>query len=134
MGRKEVIVDTRVNVWGQMSTTNFDFQVCAITCYDEGTLKLHLDGAKHKKKLEAPPSSAKCCDICEVKCPNEEAFKLHVEGAKHKKKLEAPPSSAKFCDVCEVNCPNEESFKLHVDGAKHKKKCEAPKIAKFCEV
>lgn len=78
-------------------------EVCQIPCMNEQLLRLHLEGKKHKAKLqelelsrrsdqgEIPAGWSKLyCEICRVWCIDECSFEQHVEGKKHKLQALAP--------------------------------------------
>ncbi|PON68913.1 Zinc finger, U1-type [Parasponia andersonii] len=74
------------------------FEVCRIPCMNEQLLRLHLEGKKHKAKLqdlelsrrrseqgEIPADWSKLhCELCQVWCIDECSLKQHVEGRRRK--------------------------------------------------
>ena len=111
-----------------------DCSICNITLIGEAQYNAHLEGKKHKKKMESPNKSENQskfqCELCNVEIMGEEQYNKHLEGKKHKKKLETPNKSenqTKFlCELCNVEILGEDQYNKHLEGKKHKKKVENP--------
>ena len=111
-----------------------DCSICNISLIGEAQYNAHLEGKKHKKKMESPNKSESQskfqCDLCNVEIMGEEQYNKHLEGKKHKKKLETPNKSenqTKFqCELCNVEILGEDQYNKHLEGKKHKKMLESP--------
>ena len=111
-----------------------DCTICNITLIGEAEYNTHLEGKKHKKKVESQNKSENQskfqCELCNVEMVGEEQYNAHLEGKKHKKKVESPNKSenqSKFqCELCNVEIMGEEQYNKHLEGKKHKKKLETP--------
>jgi hypothetical protein len=79
-------------------------KVCQVHCSGAFNLKQHVEGRKHKEKIE------------------------ELEGARHREKLHVLeygkgggeiPNQPKWCKLCKLWCPCEYNFKQHLEGQKH---------------
>ncbi|KAJ6645886.1 Zinc finger matrin-type protein 3 [Pseudolycoriella hygida] len=93
--------------------------LCSVFVTSQAHMQLHLQGAKHAKKLRAagaPPYSAdgqdtilQSIDIKQSK-PNPKKRDISIYRT---------PSGLFYCKPCDVTIPNELLFHQHLDGKKH---------------
>ena len=73
----------------------YDCTICKVQCNTQEVLNVHLQGSKHKKKLESLNNtqthgrSSFYCEICNVDCLSQDPYNMHLAGKKHKKKVSA---------------------------------------------
>ncbi|KAJ4713107.1 Zinc finger, U1-type [Melia azedarach] len=110
--------------------------ICNVPCSSAYNYKQHIDGRKHKAKLEELKFDGKLankqrwCQVCKVWCMDDILFKMHLNGKKHKGELQKArcrskdsgeiAKQQKWCSVCQVWCMDNTSFKMHLNGKKHK--------------
>ncbi|XP_031255992.1 zinc finger RNA-binding protein-like isoform X2 [Pistacia vera] len=116
--------------------------ICNVPCHGTRNYKQHLDGQKHKAKLQnmklhrndvgqcsKEANQQRWGKVCNTGCTSAELFKQHLCGKKHKVelgKLECArkdsgdlPKQPKYCKLCDLWCPNEDAYKMHLEGKRH---------------
>ena len=124
-------------------------KVCQVPCSDPNCLKQHLQGKKHRDRLQNLTPSTNIgeegakpetrtddlfCKICQVPCSGLKSLKQHLRGQKHRDRLQnLTPSTytaeegAKqrlWCELCKIWCMNKISLEDHLKGQKHKSKAQ----------
>lgn len=64
-------------------TQDFFCELCNIICTSQETLDFHLEGKKHKHKVEVIENQT-YCPMCNSRSTNAHGYQLHINGAKHK--------------------------------------------------
>ena len=66
----------------------YECTICNVTITGEAQYNAHLEGKKHKGKLEKPQNQGQFqCDFCQVTIMGEDQYNAHLVGKKHKKKV-----------------------------------------------
>ena len=78
----------------QVPTQHFRCEICNVEVQNEGQYSSHLEGKKHKKKVENPNQSYENnvqskfqCEFCNVTICGEAQYNSHLVGKKHQKKV-----------------------------------------------
>ncbi|XP_059444531.1 uncharacterized protein LOC132176365 [Corylus avellana] len=117
---------------------NLFCEVCQVHCSGAFSLKQHVEGRKHKGKIEElehirkyggeKANQLQWCELCNISCMNETLLEQHLQGARHREKLQELESGKgggeilnqpKWCKLCKLWCPCEYNFKQHLEGHKH---------------
>lgn len=93
--------------------------MCQVLCSGAFNLRQHLEGRKHKGKIEELEHIRKC---------GGEKANQHLQGARYREKLQELEYGKdggevlnwpKWCELCKLWCPSEYDFKQHLEGQKH---------------
>ncbi|MBA0718339.1 hypothetical protein Golax_006093 [Gossypium laxum] len=117
---------------------HFYCEVCQVPCSCSLNYKNHLNGKKHKVKLQElkfgrKDSDEDCemenpkprCELCNIWCVDANALKQHLAGKKHKKMqgkvatVEGDIGEQLKCELCGIGCPSKDLLHLHFNGKKH---------------
>ncbi|PIN27000.1 hypothetical protein CDL12_00218 [Handroanthus impetiginosus] len=107
-------------------------ELCQVSCSSVLTLQQHLNGRRHKAKMEwTRIKGMPSCDVCQIWCTDYKSMEMHLKGQKHKEKVQELEQCKKnggdsvvkkkpiLCELCLVHCMNEELFEMHIKGRSH---------------
>ncbi|XP_050221108.1 uncharacterized protein LOC126671383 [Mercurialis annua] len=120
---------------------------CQISISGYSNYIQHIDGRKHKLKLEELKFSRGShdtisdlsnqrfsCDLCKIWCTNRNLLEAHLEGQKHKSALVKADLAKNIgvqiviqqprCELCNITCSDEQLLMMHFQGKKHKAKLQ----------
>jgi len=119
----------------RMETLNaFYCKTCDRQFYFNSTWNAHINGIRHKEKLEAP-NNPFYCNICETQCMNKSTYDRHIKTKKHKKKEDPSLRTPLNCDVCQMEFLSRIDKERHLQTKKHLNKLNPqPKIELKCDV
>uniref|UniRef100_A0A1B6MJ59 C2H2-type domain-containing protein n=1 Tax=Graphocephala atropunctata TaxID=36148 RepID=A0A1B6MJ59_9HEMI len=127
--------DEKVKVNMEM-VQGFECELCNVKAVSQDQLQAHLEGKKHKERLEKKNASSERavarrarpfkCDLCKVALETYHLYGLHLKGKRHAKTLakqEQSHLSFDYCGVCNLNFTSFDQYQSHIQGRKHEKKC-----------
>lgn len=97
-------------------------EICDISVTSEVHMKLHLNGAKHAKKLrqlDAPPYAPITDTISQCLMANSDG--KHSSGSQIDYSVYRTPSGQYYCQVCNLTVTSEIMLKQHFGSKKHMK-------------
>jgi len=110
--------------------------VCDVKAVSQEQLDAHLNGKKHKEKLEkksktddndeTKPERPFQCSLCNVSLETFKLYQLHIHGKKHIKnmlKTDMENAGANYCEICAISFSSWDMYQSHIQGKKHEKKC-----------
>lgn len=95
---------------------------CNTNCETKEHLEQHLNGRKHKRKIQE--ALIYKCDACNTGLLNFNDFKLHLKSAPHKN----------FCETCQFVSENPELMQHHMAGEEHKQKAQELMNCDICKI
>ncbi|XVE54748.1 hypothetical protein DITRI_Ditri03aG0106500 [Diplodiscus trichospermus] len=125
--------------------------VCQVPCSGSLNYEQHINGKKHKVKLQelkfdmkdggdtcAMANQKPWCKMCNIWCTDDNLLKLHLAGRKHKKMQEKLEHATRVegdivkeqnqCALCGIECSSKELLQLHFNGKKHHDQAEKRKL------
>lgn len=100
-------------------------EICDISVTSEVHMKLHLNGAKHAKKLrqlDAPPYATITDTISQCLMVNSDGKNSHrLSGNQIDYSVYRTPSGQYYCQVCNTTVTSEIMLKQHFASKKHMK-------------
>lgn len=141
--KKAAIVTANPESYADLGITMVDgifwCKLCTFNCgVEESTLKMHINGAPHNKKLRVqnqglnPLGTTVLCEVCTVEVSRSQ-FDDHQNGKPHKRML-AKFSTHVTCKLCDVSFTNEMSYKTHMEGSRHNEQVNATTFCKVCKL
>lgn len=120
----------------QFEKSKHSCDVCQLWFYDDATLKIHLAGKKHEKKVKSQgsfdPNHPFICLICEFMGVTQEALNSHLDGKNHLKKagllkpkdqgtgrFKFNPNHPFICEPCQFMAQDHPMLRTHLEGKAH---------------
>ncbi|XP_055708818.1 zinc finger matrin-type protein 3-like [Phlebotomus papatasi] len=99
--------------------------LCNISVTSDSQMKIHLEGAKHNKRLKA--STAATFPPVDDDTVMESIIQQQSGNVTPKRdiSINRTPSGNYYCNVCDITVANEHLFNQHLDSKKHMKKLKA---------